>query len=226
MSPSTPKAARTREAILETALALFQSRGYEKTTMRDIAKRLKMSVGAAYYYFKSKDDIVMAFYLQIQDEQSTQAEAVFQRERDFSRRMKELMRWKLESMKPYRAFMGGLFARAADPESALSPFSENTRDIREASVTVFSSLLDDAGLKLSDEMRAALPRLLWLFHMGVILYWLHDRSEDQKKTYKLMERGVDLIGLFNTVIHLPLMGKFRQSLLSMLNEAGPATATA
>lgn len=44
-----------RQKIIQTALELFASRGFYNTTIPDIAKALKMSVGNMYNYFKSKD---------------------------------------------------------------------------------------------------------------------------------------------------------------------------
>ena len=52
----TPKARRTRERILEAALALFAERGYEATTMRDVAREAGASLGLAYRYFESKEE--------------------------------------------------------------------------------------------------------------------------------------------------------------------------
>jgi hypothetical protein len=49
------KSEQTRSLILETALRLFQERGYDKTTMRAIATEAGVSVGNAYYYFESKE---------------------------------------------------------------------------------------------------------------------------------------------------------------------------
>ncbi|EQB40469.1 TetR family transcriptional regulator [Sulfurimonas hongkongensis] len=44
-----------KEQIIQCALELFASRGFYSTTIPDIAKSLKMSVGNMYNYFKSKD---------------------------------------------------------------------------------------------------------------------------------------------------------------------------
>jgi len=49
------KKALKRESILQTALELFSKNGFHKTTIPDIAKKLKMSVGNLYNYFGSKD---------------------------------------------------------------------------------------------------------------------------------------------------------------------------
>ena len=52
----------TSAMILQTALELFRRRGFEATTMRDIARSAKVATGAAYYYFPSKEAIVAAYH--------------------------------------------------------------------------------------------------------------------------------------------------------------------
>ena len=54
----TPKGQQTRSNILETALGLFQERGYDQTTMRAIATEAGVSLGNAYYYFASKEVLI------------------------------------------------------------------------------------------------------------------------------------------------------------------------
>jgi AcrR family transcriptional regulator len=49
------KKALKRESIIQTALQLFSANGFHKTTIPDIAKKLKISVGSLYNYFSSKD---------------------------------------------------------------------------------------------------------------------------------------------------------------------------
>ena len=57
-----PKGEATKQQILQTALQLFRTQGFDSTTMRDIAAALGMSLGAAYYYFETKESIVAAYY--------------------------------------------------------------------------------------------------------------------------------------------------------------------
>src|ERR1051325_885821 len=71
--PQRADSEETRRQILDTALALFRERGFDETTIRDIAGRAGLSLGAAYYYFRSKDAIVGAYYDYIQEEHQTRA---------------------------------------------------------------------------------------------------------------------------------------------------------
>ena len=52
----------TRERILDIALELFNAKGYDKTSLREIAERLGFSKAAVYYHFASKDDILLALH--------------------------------------------------------------------------------------------------------------------------------------------------------------------
>ena len=53
-------AEKTRTRILASALALFAKKGYEHTTFTDIAARLKMTKGAVYWHFESKQALLLA----------------------------------------------------------------------------------------------------------------------------------------------------------------------
>ena len=66
--PLTPKAQRTRERILEAALALFAEKGYEATTMRDVAREADASLGLAYRYYASKEEFALELYLRLAEE--------------------------------------------------------------------------------------------------------------------------------------------------------------
>lgn len=48
----------SRQEILRTAARLFQQRGYDATSMNDVAASLKLSKGGLYHHFQSKDEIL------------------------------------------------------------------------------------------------------------------------------------------------------------------------
>jgi AcrR family transcriptional regulator len=63
----TLEAKSTRERILDVALDLFIEKGYDKTSLREIAEPLGFSKAALYYHFASKEDILMALHMRLHD---------------------------------------------------------------------------------------------------------------------------------------------------------------
>jgi len=57
----------TRERILDIALELFSTQGYDKTSLREIAQRLGFSKAAIYYHFASKEEILLALHLRLHE---------------------------------------------------------------------------------------------------------------------------------------------------------------
>ncbi len=59
--------ASTRERILDVALDLFTEKGYDGTSLREIAERLGVTKAALYYHFASKEDILMALHMRLHE---------------------------------------------------------------------------------------------------------------------------------------------------------------
>lgn len=59
MGTAQPRRGDTRRRIQEVALELFLERGYEGTSLREIAERLDVTKAALYYHFKTKEDILV-----------------------------------------------------------------------------------------------------------------------------------------------------------------------
>ncbi|MEE3919953.1 hypothetical protein V2I01_21720 [Micromonospora sp. BRA006-A] len=60
-------------------------------------------------------------------------------------------------------------------------------------MALFREAPTGSTVKLDDELREAPPELLWLGYMGVVLYWVHDRSAGQIKTRQLIDGVVPLV---------------------------------
>src|SRR3954447_15631592 len=58
--PKGDKRDRTRAALLEAARALIREKGYERTTMEEVARRAGMTTGAIYGNFKNRDELFVA----------------------------------------------------------------------------------------------------------------------------------------------------------------------
>ncbi|GAA3792862.1 TetR/AcrR family transcriptional regulator [Streptomyces phyllanthi] len=186
------KSEQTRALILETALRLFQERGYDRTTMRAIAKEAGVSVGNAYYYFAGKEHLIQGFYDRIGAEHQAAVRPVLERETDLEARIAGVLKVWLDVAAPYHEFAAQFFKNAADPDSPLSPFSPESEGPREASIAIHREVLAGSKAKVPEELRDVLPELMWLSQMGLVLYWVFDRTEGRERSYRLAERGARL----------------------------------
>src|SRR5271166_4326615 len=108
MHRPTPKSEETRQRILVAALTVFRERGFEAATMREIAAVAGVAVGAAYYYFASKDALVMTFYEQAQEEMTPQAERILAAAKTLEQRLRGIIGLKFAYFAPNRALLGTL----------------------------------------------------------------------------------------------------------------------
>ena len=216
------KGERTRQLIVETALRLFRERGYEATTMRAIATEAGVSVGNAYYYFPSKQHLVQAYYGHSQSLHIDAARPVLDRETGFEARLRAVVMTRIDTMQAEKGFAVDLFRYAADPTSPLSPFSEESRSAREASMALYVDAVQGAhDLKLPAELRETLPELLWLYQMGIVLYWVHDTSAGSSNTYALAERTVPLVVKLIGLTRYRLLKGLLTDVLQLVEELRP-----
>jgi AcrR family transcriptional regulator len=210
------KSDATRARILEAALDLFREQGFENATMRQIAARAGVATGAAYYYFSSKDAIVLAFYDQAQQDMAPELEQVLASTRDLRERLRGVLGVKLDYFSASRRLLGALSGHT-NPEAPLSPFSEETKQIRETDMSFFARALEGSRVKTPEDLSVYLPRLLWLYQMGIILFWISDRSAGQAKTRALLDKSLDVIVRLIKLAGLPLTKPVRKIVIEMVD---------
>ena len=214
----TDKGQQTRAAILEAALELFRELGYEQTTMRAIAGRAGVALGNAYYYFHSKEHLIQAFYGRTHEEHVKTCDSVLAGAPDLKARLLGVMRTKIETVEPYHQFAGKLFKTAADPHSPLNPFSDESDTVRQQSIAVFADVVTGSATRVPKDLMAELPFMLWLYHMGIILFWIHDSSPRRVRTHRLIDRSVDIIVKLIGLASNPLMRPLRRSAVRLMSE--------
>lgn len=215
-APRSAKAEQTRQSIVEAAMRLFRADGYEGATMRAIADEAGVSLGNAYYYFSSKEHLIQAYYDRLQDEHAETAAAALAGDETFAGRLREVLSAWVAVASDYHEFAGTFFKTAAEPRSPLSPFSTESTPAREASISLYRTLVEGSDLKLAPALRAELPELLWLLQMGVVLFWVHDDSPEQQRTRALIEQGVPIVDRLLRLTRLPVVRGIVDDVIGLL----------
>lgn len=212
-APIASKGERTRERILDVALGLFRQHGYEATTMRMIAAAADVSLGNSYYYFPSKDHLVQAFYAQMHTDLVEACRGTLDEQVGLRARLRLVMRARLDVLRPYHAVSGTLFRTASDPQSPLNPFSDASGPTRRASIDFLEAVIAGSTARLPRDVAPTLPHLLWLYELGLVLFWVHDRSTEQRRSYELVDDTTDAIVRLLSLANLPGLRTIRKRML-------------
>jgi len=200
---SSARAKPTRQRVLDGALRLFQRRGVERTTMRDIARAAGLSLGAAYYYFPSKQALLFAYYEANVDAVEAIAAAATGTLRE---RLGAAYHGMLATTRPHRALLASIVPHLANPADPLSAFSDRTRAVRERSVAVYARAL--AGTGIPDEQLPVIAHALWLLALAFMLVFVQDASPAQTRTQRLVDDTLDLLVPLAPLFATPLGADF------------------
>ena len=181
-----------RRRLYETAIGLIASRGWQATTLRDIAQAAGVSVGLLYRYFPSKRAIVLALYDELSAEYAARSEAMPAGR--WRARFLYALTTSLDVLGPHRGTLASLVpVLVGDADEGL--FSPGTAFSRLRVQGVFVAAVEGASDTPRGPLAPALGRLLYLVHLAILLWWLLDKSPGQRATaalVKLIERTLPL----------------------------------
>jgi AcrR family transcriptional regulator len=215
--PSTDKGEQTRTQIFESALELFREKGFDSTTMQDIATHAQVVKSAAYYYFPGKEAIIQAYYERVQAEQERLCEKAFAQSKDLKSRLAIAMHSKFDLAKNDRKLLGVVFRYTGEPGHPLSCLGRGTAEIRRRSAQVFRNAI--ASEKLPKDLEELLPVALWSLQMGLLVMFLYDTSEDQLRTRRLADGSLALTLKLLGLAKLAVLKPVRTKILTLLREA-------
>ncbi|MET9473991.1 TetR/AcrR family transcriptional regulator [Streptomyces sp. NPDC002917] len=182
-TPSQPRRGNTRQRIQDVALELFAEQGYEKTSLREISEKLDVTKAALYYHFKTKEDILVSIF------------------DDLNRPVEKLIAWGKEQPRTLET-KKELLIRYSDALIGAAPLfrfmQENQAAMRDLSIgqtskSRFLELLDllkDPDAPLADQVRCVSA----LFSMHAGMFVLKDVDGDiEEKRKAILEVAVDLV---------------------------------
>ena len=197
-------------------MELIAWRGYEATTLRDIAKEAGVSVGLLYRYFPSKQAVVIALYDELSSDYARQAaEMPPGRWRD---RFVFALTISLSVLRPHQVALRALTpVLVGDPEEGI--FSASTAFSRLRVQRVFEQAVVESSDAPKQSLAEALGRLLYLVHLAVLLWWLLDKTSNQRATDALVSLIRQLLPSAALTLRFPPVRKFVISVDELAREA-------
>ena len=214
----------TRARIYATALDLFRRNGFDRATMRDVARAAGVSLGAAYHYFPSKEAIALAFYREHQERHVEVARRSLGNAKSLRERLEAVFVSALDVRGPDRPVFAALTRTVLDIGNPISLFATETSDVRDGSI----ALLREAATcdEVRDDLREPLALALWALELGLLLRFVLDESAGQTATRKLMTGALDLVPPIVMILGSPFADPMRDQLLRVLADGGLLTAGA
>jgi AcrR family transcriptional regulator len=212
----TAQGAAARERLYATAMRLIAARGYDATTLRDIAKEARVSVGLLYRYFPSKQAIVIALYDDLSTDYARQAEAMPPGKwRD---RFIFALRTSISVLEPHRTALLALTpVLVGDPEEGI--FAASTAFSRLRVQRVFEAAVTGATDAPREPLAESLGRLLYMVHLSVLLWWLLDKSAHQRATASLVSLNQQLLPSASLALRVPPVRRFVIAVDALIREA-------
>lgn len=211
----TRQGAAARARLYTTALQMIATRGYEATTLRDIAAAAGVSVGLLYRYFPGKQAVVIALYDDLSSQYAVRtADMPAGRWRD---RFVFALKTSLDVLRPHRTALRALTPiLVGDPEEGI--FSARTAFSRVRVQRVFEAAVRGSTDAPTGALADALGRLLYLVHLTVLLWWLLDRSPRQHATAALVSLAERLLPSTALAFRVPQVRRFVVSFDELLRD--------
>src|SRR6058998_3098014 len=134
-----------RKRIIAAALSLFQTKGFDATTTKAIARKAGIAEGTVFNYFKTKEDIALHFFeLEVDQAIAAVRDNPRLRKAPLEEKLFTLVHCQLEFLAPYERFIGAAFIHALKPASPLGIFSHRAQELRHRYVGFVQELIDES----------------------------------------------------------------------------------
>ncbi len=190
---SKQKQEEIRQEIILTAVDMFGEKGFEATTMKQIARAVGIGDATIYKYFSNKDKLIFAYY-QLKAQNAVDE---FKQEPDLDsyslqEKLQLLIDIYLNNLLADREFVSDSMEMIMQSPSIL--FKDVT-PIREEFIALIHELLIEAeksGEIAESPFTGIIAKLANEFILAVLLYWIKDDSDEFSNTTQLVDLTLSL----------------------------------
>jgi AcrR family transcriptional regulator len=184
--------------------------------MRAIAERASVSLGSSYHYFPSKSHLVLEFYRVCHERHQAASVPILARERDLGARLRGVVRAVVMTCEPFHDVSASIFSTVADPSSPLNAFGAASASLRDEVIALYAAVVEGSDARVPADVAAELPRLLWLFQMGILYFWMLDASAGRLRTLEVVDETCEVVVRLISLSNLPPLRRSRQRLLALV----------
>jgi AcrR family transcriptional regulator len=182
-----------QQRIVAAALALFQSKGFDATTTKAIARKAAVAEGTVFNYFRTKEDIALHFFeLEVDHAIATVRGSARLRTAPLEEKLFALIQSQFAYLAPYERFIGAALVEALRPGSPLGFLSHKALALRHRYVGFVQDLIEEsqAGRHSFVPVSWWAPEAFWIYYLGALLFWLHDTSPGKQNTLAFLDSSL------------------------------------
>jgi AcrR family transcriptional regulator len=186
----------TKKKILDVSLQLFQKMGFARTTMRDVAKKCGIALGTTYNYFPTKEHIAHYFFEEALDEVMERYKKEEPADAPLEEKIFLLLSVELEKIAPYEEFLNLIVTQAVLPTSRFHPSSMDSQRLKMKYLDFVGGILETAKEKgefSSLGFDSMILSAFWVFHLGIMMFWMNDQSRKKEDTFILLDKSLRFI---------------------------------
>jgi len=182
-----------KEQIIQAAIRVFSRKGIEAARMEEIAAEARMSIGGVYWYFKSKDDVVLAILDWLLEEDRRLMETMTQGRGTVKERLLTYTDDYLEGVVQYQPVLDELYSQASHNPEINRRIQEDYSAFRSALMRLIEQGLERGELKPVNVSVLALT--IMALHDGMFELGLIDPDimvrRDLHLAYELLFEGLE-----------------------------------
>jgi AcrR family transcriptional regulator len=160
-----------RERLLEAALDLFTKNGFDRTTIDDVAFAADVGKGTVYNYYRTKEDIVVAFFLDIEREVQEQLNGLAHDRRSLQAVLTGVIQLQFKLKEPHHAFVRVFLAQLCAKATAQTHWVHEIQTIIDPPLVRLFTKLQGRGVLRPDIPTDTLVQAFKIMHLGLTVLW-------------------------------------------------------
>ena len=191
MRVTAEKKQETRQRIVDSARNLFNEKGFEQTTTRDIAEAAGIAAGTMFNYFPTKEALAMTIVDEALHEAGTEFEGRLQGDETLDEALFAHVAVGLRHLAPHRNYVGEVLETALSP-FAREPVCEQAQELRVSHLETVQELIASHGPPTIRMPSALTMHLYWTLYLGVLSFWAADQSPNREDTLVVLDESMRL----------------------------------
>jgi AcrR family transcriptional regulator len=185
---------QTRIRLLEAAVDVISEKGFDKASMREIAKRADVADATIYNYFSTKEKLLYGYCAHVQQQVMDELKAIDDfHEYSLRDQLHQLVEMELQMWLPAREFLQVVFSQTYAAPTVGNELLADTKDLLKLMVVELIDASIEAGEMPEQPYQDLLPALFWDYQTAILAYWLKDTSDGFANTTQLVDQSTEIV---------------------------------